>query len=100
LWVRVLPANMTVLAKATQAGICVGGIAFAISALWPSPGQGMLKSGDIGDFWSFVRGGPPQEAHLRGLHRKFRRSLVLLTLTAAFMVAWAVVGGLGLAQPR
>ena len=62
LWARILPANMSVLAKATQAGVCLGGIAFAVSALWPSPGQGRLTPGDIPEFWSFVRGGPPQDA--------------------------------------
>jgi hypothetical protein len=100
LWACVLPSNLTLLAKSIQTCVCVGGIAFAVSVVWPVRGQNKLKPDDIGDFWAFVRGAPPEQEHLRGIYRKFRRSLGVLVLTAIFMAAWAVVVAGGLAQRR
>ncbi len=97
LWTRILPGDLSTLAKFSQGGICVGGIAFAISGLWPFRGQDEVKSGDIGDFWSFVKAAPPEQEHLRHLHRTFRRSLAILLVTVLFMLMWGVVATLGLA---
>jgi len=97
LWTRILPSNLSTLAKAAQGGVCVGGIAFAISGLWPFRGRDKIERGDIGDFWSFVKNAPPEEEHLRNLHWTFRRSLALLAVTVVFMLMWTVVATLGLA---
>jgi hypothetical protein len=86
-------------AKVAQSGICVAGIAFAVSVLWPFKGQSQVKSGDIGDFWSFLKATPPAQEPLRSLHRKFRRSAAYFGVMLLFMVAWGVIATAGLAGP-
>jgi hypothetical protein len=96
---RVLPADTSLLAKGTQTSICLSGIAFAISGLWPVRGQTRLRREDIPDFWAFVRAPSPSAPHLRAVHTKFRMSLGLLLIAALSMVAHVIVVGLGLARP-
>ncbi len=96
MWARVLPTNSSLLVKATQSGICLSGVAFAISGLWPVRGRGQVKPGDIPDFWAFVRAPSPSAPHLRAMHTKFRVSLGILLVFVLWMVAHGIVVGLGL----
>jgi hypothetical protein len=95
---RVLPADTSLLAKVSQISICLSGIAFAISGIWPVRGQALLKREDIPDFWAFVRAQSPAAPHLRAIHTKFRVCLGFLFIAVLSMVAHAMVVGLGLAR--
>jgi hypothetical protein len=99
LFARVIPANTSLLAKATLSSICVSGIAFAISALWPVRGQTSLRREEVPDFWAFVWAQSPSAPHLRAIHTKFRVSLCFLFIAILCMMAYAVVVSLGLARP-
>ncbi len=98
MWARVLPANVSLLAKATQSGICLSGIAFAVSGLWPVRGKGQPKPEDIPDFWAFIKAPSPSAPHLRAVHTKFRVSLAILLIFVSFMVAHATVVSLRLGR--
>jgi hypothetical protein len=99
MWARVLPVDSSLLAKATLSGICLSGIAFALSALWPVRGQARLKREDIPDFWAFIRAPSPSTPDLRAIHIKFRVSLSILLLFVLCMVAHGIVVSLGLTKP-
>jgi hypothetical protein len=98
MWARVMPAHSSVLAKATLSAVCLSGIAFAISGLWPVRGQSRLKREEMPDLWAFVRAPSPSAPHLKAMHTKFRVSLGILLLFVLSMVAHAVVVSLGLAK--
>ena len=95
-----LPANTSLVVKGSQSGICIGGIAFAVSGLWLLGEQRQVKPKEIPDFWAFVRAAPPAAPHLRGLHSKFLVSLGILLIAALFMFAHAIVVAFGMGTPQ
>jgi hypothetical protein len=98
LWTRLSSSSLNAFGKGIVTCLCLSGIAFAISAMWPFKGQEQVRRGDIGDFWSFVRGPAPEVAYRRALWVKMRRTVGIWLLGVLFMVAWMVAGMLGLVR--
>jgi hypothetical protein len=93
LWTRLSYPNLTLLGKGVVVGVCLTGIAFAISAMWPFSGQSVVPSGEMANFWSFVRGPEPEVAHKKALWRKMRRTVGIWCV----LIAWMIIAiGLGL----
>jgi hypothetical protein len=87
---------LTVVGKSIVVGICLSGVAFVISAIWPFKGQELVQRGDMADFWSFVRGPEPEVPYKKGLWRKMRRTVGIWFLLAAWMIIAFIAGVSGL----
>ncbi len=92
LWTRLSYPTLPRVGKGLVVGICLTGMAFAISAMWPFKGQDLVQRGDMADFWSFVRGPEPEVPYKKALWRKMRRSLGIWCLLIAWMIIAFVAG--------
>jgi hypothetical protein len=93
---RLASPSLSTLGKTVFTGVCLSGIAFAVSAMWPFQGQEQVRRGDMGNFWSFVRGPAPEASYKRALWGKMRRTMAIWLLGVLFLVAGAFAGAFGL----
>ena len=98
-WWNLFP-RLSGLGKSLFSGVCVGGVAFAVSLMLPPWGGRQIRPDEIRNPWLFARGAPPGDPTLRSLWHKYRRSFIILVVMAAFMLAYGVAVNLGLAKGR
>lgn len=96
LWTRLSYPSLSDVGKSVVVGVCLSGMAFAISAMWPFKGQEQVQRGDMADFWSFVRGPEPTVAYKKALWRKMRRTIAIWLVVVFFMIIGFVAGVFGL----
>jgi len=96
LWAKVPYPSLSVVGKGVVVGVCLSGVAFAISAMWPFKGQELVQRGDMADFRSFVRGPEPTVPYKKALWRKMRRTIAMWLLVVFFMSIGFVAGVFGL----
>ena len=96
LWTRVSYPSLSAIGKSIVAGVCLSGVAFATSAMWPFKGQELVQRGDMASFWSFVRGPAPTVPYKQALWRKMRRTIAIWLVVVFFMIVGFVAGVFGL----
>src|SRR6267143_6868236 len=97
---RSLTPRLTGLGKSLFSGVCLGGVAFAVSLMLPPWAGRQIRADEIGNPWLFARGAQPDDPTLRSLWHRYRRSFIILVLTAAFLLAYGVAVTLGLTKGR
>lgn len=96
LWARLSSPTLSAVGKSVVVGVCLSGMAFAISAMWPFKGQELVQRGDTADFWAFVRGPEPTVPYKQALWRKMRRTIAIWLVVVFFMIIGFVAGVFGL----
>ena len=93
LYTKVVLGGLGPGSRIALAGVCLSGLGFALSAVWPLGRHRFSLEPD--EFWSFILSPPPQDESAFAVWKKLRRTFAFWLTLVLFMFAGVVANWAG-----